>query len=227
MADAAVKDYFPAPGAGDWTSLRSFHAERWNIAHVLFALGMPGIVSGLHANPDSRAVAEQLAEPNRNGWRDWLALAQDIIEVLAGNTEKLRNLRLRLAGRGNHIFPQQGAGMGRTPVWIALGGMSHDDVSSVILFEVDPARVAVLEFEGDAPRSVHMDRIARRLEAPQGIEIEPGDVHFLRPRGDIQAAIETTKNTLLHPRVDLGRSPAFPKLRKGLALEAPDHDCNM
>src|SRR3954466_1076623 len=104
--------------------------------------------------------------------------------------------------------------------------MSHDDVSSVILFEIDAASIAVLEFEGDAPRSVHMDRIPRRFKASQGMEIEPGGVHFLRRCGDIQA-IETTKGTLLHPRVDLGRSPAFPKLGKCPALEASNHNCNM
>lgn len=71
-------------------------------------------------------------------------------------------------------------------------------VSSVILFEVNPAGVAVLEFEGDAPWSVHVDRIARRSEAPQSMEIKARDDHFRWHRRGIQA-IQTTKNALEGP----------------------------
>jgi hypothetical protein len=153
---------------------------------------MPCIVSALHANPNSRAIPEQFAEPDRNGRRDRLALAQNVMEMLAGNAQKLRNLSLGPAGRRNHIFPQQCAGMGRAAIPVAPGNMNHDYFSSVILFEVDSANIAVLEFEGDAPWSIHMDRIARWLEASQGMEIKAGDVHFLRPRSGVQA-IQTTR----------------------------------
>jgi hypothetical protein len=104
--------------------------------------------------------------------------------------------------------------------------MSHDYLSSVILLEVDAASVAVLKFERDAPRSIHMDRIARWVEASQGMEIETGDVHFFRPHGDIQA-IQATKNAPVHLRVDLSGPPSLPKLGKTLALEAPDHNAAM
>src|SRR5450631_2153000 len=62
--------------------------ERGNPAHILFAFRVPRIVSRLHAYPNSRAISKQLAEPNRNGRRDRLALAQNVIEMLPGNTQK-------------------------------------------------------------------------------------------------------------------------------------------
>ena len=112
--------------------------------------------------------------------------------------------------------------MGRAAIWIALGDMSHDCLSSVILFEIDPAGVTVLELKPDAPRPIHMDRIARWFEASQSMKIKAGDVHFLRHRRRIQA-IKTTKDTFMHVRIDLRRSSLLPKLGERLALEASDH----
>src|SRR5712691_5880223 len=100
--------------------------------------------------------------------------------------------------------------------------MSHDGLSSVILFEVDPAGVAVLEFKRDAPRPIHVDRIARRPEASQRMKIKTGDVHFLRRCSGIEA-IQTTKDARMHLRVDLRRSSLLPKLGESLAPEASDH----
>jgi hypothetical protein len=37
----------------------------------------------------------------------------------------------------------------------------------MILLEIDAAGVAILEFEGDAPRSIDMDRVPLRIEALQ------------------------------------------------------------
>ena len=75
------------------------------------AFGVPGIVRGLHANPDAGTVAEQFAEPNRHGRRHRFELAQNIVEMLAGDAEKLWDLGFGPAGRWNHILPQQSAGM--------------------------------------------------------------------------------------------------------------------
>jgi len=55
-----------------------------------------------------------------------------------------------------------------------------------------------------------MDRIARGFEASQSMKIKAGNVHFLRRRRSIQA-IQTTKDTLMHFRIDLRRSPLLPK----------------
>src|SRR3954452_20330296 len=56
--------------------------KRGNSAHILFAFGVPSIVSRLHADPDPGAVAKQLAESNRNRRGDRLALAQNVVEML-------------------------------------------------------------------------------------------------------------------------------------------------
>jgi hypothetical protein len=105
--------------------------------------------------------------------------------VLAGNSEKLRNLRLSQPRRWYYIFPQHGAGMSRTAIWVALGSMSHEYFSSVILLEIDAARVAIFEFERDTPRSIDMDRAARRSEAAQRMEIKAWNIHFFWPRGNV------------------------------------------
>jgi hypothetical protein len=57
----------------------------------------------------------------------------------------------------------------------------------VILFEVDATSVTVFEFERDAPWSIYMDRIPRRFEASQGMEIKAGDVHLYGSHDDVQA----------------------------------------
>ena len=82
---------------------------------------------------------------------------------------------------------------GCRPIRIPLGAIDHDCRSAVILFEVNPAGIAVLEFKRDPPRPIHMDRIARGLKASQGMEIKAGDIHFLGHRSGIQA-IQTTKD---------------------------------
>ena len=79
--------------------LRRLRAERGDSAHILFTFRVPRVVGCLHAHPNSGTIAEQLAKPNRNARGDRLALAQNVIEMLAGNAEKLRNLSLGLAGR--------------------------------------------------------------------------------------------------------------------------------
>jgi hypothetical protein len=193
-----------------------------NPAHILFAFRTPGIVSRLHAHPNPSAVSEQFAEPNRNRRRDRLSLAQNIIEMLPGNTEKPRDLGLSLAGRGYHVLPQQGAGMGWAAIGIPLSDRSHDFLSSVVLLEVDPAGVAVLEFEREAPRPIHVNRIARGLKASQSMEIKARDVHFFWYGHDIQP-IETTNDALMHFRVDLRGAPLLPKFGESLAFEASDH----
>src|SRR5262249_5797785 len=90
------------------------------------------------------------------------------------NAEKLHNLGFGLRGRRDHVLSQQSTRMGRAAIWIALSAIDHDRLSSVVLFEVNPAGIAVLEFKRDAPRPIHMDRIARGFEASQSMKIKAG-----------------------------------------------------
>ena len=100
-------------------------AEGGNLADILFAFGIPRNVRG-HAYPDSGAVTEQFAEPNRHGRRNRFALAENIVEMLAGDAEQLGNLGFGPASGWNHILPQQSAGMGRTTTPITFDDMNDD-----------------------------------------------------------------------------------------------------
>jgi len=111
---------------------------------------MPCIVRGLHAHPHSRAISKQLPKPDRNGRRNRLTLTQNVVKMLPGNAEKLRNLDLGLAGCRNHVLSQQSAGVSGAAIWIAPCDACHDDLSSVILFKIPATGVAVFEFKRDA-----------------------------------------------------------------------------
>jgi hypothetical protein len=93
----------------------------------------------------------------------------------------------------------------------------------MVLLEIDTARFAIFEFESDAPWSINVDGIARRIEPAQGMKVEARDVHFLGPDGNVQT-VESCKNAFMHFRVDF-RTPALrPQFRKGLASKGSDHD---
>jgi hypothetical protein len=76
----------------------------------------------------------------------------------------------------------------------------------MVLFEVDAARFAIVEFERYAPWSIDMDRIALGVESLQGVKVKTRNVHFLGPDGDVET-IESGEDALVHFRVDL-RTPA-------------------
>src|SRR5229473_5559902 len=90
-----------------WTRTPATRGEashcRFRARFLIGALGMPGVISGLHPGPYGRTVAEQPAKANRNGWRHRLALPQDVVKVLAGNAEHIGDLGLGSAGCRNHI----------------------------------------------------------------------------------------------------------------------------
>src|SRR6266852_1059106 len=80
-------------------------------------------MGALHPAPDAGAIAKKLAKPDRHGGGYGLALLKKIIEVLAGDTQESRNLRLGLAGRRDHFLAQQFARMRRTPIRVTFGGI--------------------------------------------------------------------------------------------------------
>jgi hypothetical protein len=92
----------------------------------------------------------------------------------------------------------------------------------MVLLEIDPAGFAVFEFEGDAPRSIDVDRIALRIEPLQGMKVEAWNIHFLGSDGDVKT-IKSCENAFMHFRIDLGTLALGPKLREGFAFEGPDH----
>ena len=92
----------------------------------------------------------------------------------------------------------------------------------MVLLKIDAAGFAIFEFEGDAPRSIDVDRITLRIESLQGMKVEARNAHFLGSNRDVET-IEPCENALMHLRIDL-RTPALgPQFRKGPAFEGPDH----
>ena len=96
--------------------------EPWYLAHVDLACSVPGVIGGLHAQPHVGAIPEGCIEADRDLGRYRLAFAQDVIQVLAGNAERLGNCGLAQLQRRQNILAQQRARMGRAALWIALCG---------------------------------------------------------------------------------------------------------
>ena len=82
-------------------------------------------------------------------------------------------------------------------------------ILSVVLFKIGPQRMAPLEFERDAPRPVDVNRIAPGIEAVQRVEIETGQVHFLRANRNIET-IQSREDAPVHLRVDLRTAALAP-----------------
>src|SRR6267378_2414066 len=94
---------------------------------------------------------------------------------------------------------------------------------SVVLLEIDATGFAIFELEGDAPRSIDVDRIALRIKPLQRMKIEARNVHFLGSDGDIET-IEPCENSFMHIRTDLRTLALGPEFRKSRAFEGSDHN---
>src|SRR5690606_29574817 len=94
--------------------------------------------------------------------------------------------------------------------------------ASVILLEIDAGGVLAVEFECDAPRPIDVHRVAGRVEASQGMEVETGQVHVFRALGNIQT-VKPDTDAFVHLGVDLGGLTRLEKVRQRLALERLDH----
>ena len=97
-----------------------------------------------------------------------------------------------------------------------------DILHSVILFEIDVEGVTSFEFESDAPRSVHMDRVASRIEARQRVKVVSRHVYL----GDLDRFIDRIKTdayALVHSLIDFGSLSSLEKIGQRLALERLDH----
>src|SRR6266436_4751268 len=92
---------------------------------ILGSLCMPGIVGGLHPRPNSRAVAEKLAEPDRHGRGHRLFFLQDIVKMLTRNPKQSGNFRLGAAGGWNNLIAKQRSGMSGAAVLAALCRIDH------------------------------------------------------------------------------------------------------
>jgi hypothetical protein len=97
-----------------------------------------------------------------------------------------------------------------------------DILHSVVLLEIDVKGVTSFEFESDAPRSVHMDRVASRVEARQQVKIVPRHVYL----GDLDRfidRIETNAYAPVHSLIDFGGPSGLEKIGQRPVLERLDH----
>jgi hypothetical protein len=78
---------FPLPQPS--RSLKRFH-----MTHINFALSVPGVICGLHVQPRTNAATKHLADQGGHIWGEWFAFSQNIIKMLAGNAQALRNFNL-------------------------------------------------------------------------------------------------------------------------------------
>ena len=92
----------------------------------------------------------------------------------------------------------------------------------MVLLEIDAAGLAIFELEGNAPRSIDVDRIALRIKSLQRMKVETGNVHFLGSDSDVET-VKPCENSFMHLCIDLRTLALGPKLRKGLAFEGSDH----
>jgi hypothetical protein len=92
----------------------------------------------------------------------------------------------------------------------------------VVLLEIDAGGVAVVEFECDAPRAVHVDRIADGRETPQRMKIKSRKVHFIRRRTGVKP-VEPKQNPAVKTFVDFSGPASGPEIRKRFAPETENH----
>jgi len=130
---------------------------------------MPEIVVLLHAQPQCRTVSRKLADAQRHFRSESFALRQQFMQGLSRDVQSTGGFGDAELERRQNVFAQQRARMRRGTAGIALGDM-FGHVSSVILLEVDPQRIAVKPFERDTPGSVDVQAVAGRSEA-QAIQV--------------------------------------------------------
>jgi len=82
----------------------------------------------------------------------------------------------------------------------------------MVLLQVHPVRLTIVELEGDAPRTVDMDRIARRPSPPQAMKVKTRQIQVRR----FACRIQRIKNQQ-RPLLKIRSNPATPACLEELA----------
>ena len=91
----------------------------------------------------------------------------------------------------------------------------------MILLEVDLQGITVLEFEGNAPRAIHVNGIPLWF-AVKSVKIKSRNVHILWQDRAIQS-VEPTRASSMKCFLNTARFTGFKQLLQALVQEAPDH----
>lgn len=94
------------------------------------------------------------------------------------------------------------------------------------LLEIDAKRIAFLEFEGDTPWAIDVDRIPSGLESLQGMETKARHIHLFGPYRNIEP-IQPPKDPLMHLRIDPRRPTSLPQIGQRLASETSNRHTKM
>jgi hypothetical protein len=88
----------------------------------------------------------------------------------------------------------------------------------MVLFEIDPQRSPLVPLEGDAPRAVHMDRIAPWPRAAQPMKVKAGLIERFKARRfvdriqtDERPAMQIVSHTGAHAGLEQFPQPTVPK----------------
>lgn len=96
----------------------------------------------------------------------------------------------------------------------------------MVLLQVDSPRFPILELESDAPRSVDMNRIARRPMTSQPVEVKARQIQVRSLCRRIES-VEHQQCPRLEIRPDPATSALFEELAQALVLPGPDHLLNV
>jgi hypothetical protein len=135
---------------------------------------MPEVVGGLHPEPKAAAIPEQGANLDSDSRRYRLSLRRNVIELLARDLKPPSDLLFGKVDRRKYVA-QKSARVRWAAVAISDGGKFTHYPFLVILLEIDPERIAILEFECDTPWAVDMDAITFRLSVKR-MKIKSGDI---------------------------------------------------
>ena len=71
----------------------------------------------------------------------------------------------------------------------------------MVVLEVDRVRITIAELEGNAPGSVDVDRVTRRVEAAKRMKIVSGQVQLIN-RGRRIESVQAGEDTLVQSHID-------------------------
>ena len=187
---------------------------------------MPQIVGLLHPEPQTRAVAAELSDPDRHLRRHRRALGKDAMKRLSRHAEMPRRLRYRHLQRRQHRLRRT------TPGWVgarfgrpaANSLLMESPSASMIVLQVDAKRLALDEFERDAYWPVHVHCEARRSKSLQRMKIVTGDIHVFSALRRIEC-VQSFHDPLVETGINFTGGSGAPKLTQPLVTERVDHAC--
>src|SRR5918992_250337 len=94
------------------------------------------------------------------------------MQLLTRNAQPPRGLTDRQPERREDVFPHDLTRMDRRTPQRALNGILFHHPTSMILFQIDPQRLALRPFEGDAPWAVDVNTVTRGYPL-KAVEVEP------------------------------------------------------